>query len=295
MVVLFLVAQFVGLYIVNSYIDYGASQTTGTFTASALPDFAGQPVERPDIEPAFAPVYIGVAVLVGTLLLFVIIKWVPKVWKFWFFLAITTCLHVAFFAFLKNSTIAFVLAVVFAGLKVWKPSTVVHNFTELLLYGGMVSVFFTILNIKAMIIILVLISVYDAYAVWKSKHMVTLAKFQTEQRAVAGLMIPYGKLTSAKINVKPSKLIVPKPGQSKGRPIAILGGGDIAFPLLTAAAVLKTYALTGQGWLALIIPPCAAISLLLLLVASKKGKFYPAMPFISAGCFVGLFIVWLSA
>ena len=38
---------------------------------------------------------------------------------------------------------------------------------------------------------------------------------------------------------------------------------------------------------ALLIPLSAAIGLAALFAISKKGKFYPAMPFVSAGCFVG--------
>jgi hypothetical protein len=34
------------------------------------------------------------------------------------------------------------------------------------------------------------------------------------------------------------------------------------------------------------------LALLLLFVKAGKDKFYPAMPFISAGCFAGLGIVW---
>ncbi len=36
----------------------------------------------------------------------------------------------------------------------------------------------------------------------------------------------------------------------------------------------------------------AAIALLLLFVKATKDKFYPAMPFISAGCFAGLAVIW---
>jgi len=37
----------------------------------------------------------------------------------------------------------------------------------------------------------------------------------------------------------------------------------------------------------LIVVLFATISLLLLFVFAKKGKFYPAMPFLTAGCIAG--------
>ena len=71
--------------------------------------------------------------------------------------------------------------------------------------------------------------------------------------------------------------------------IAMLGGGDIGFPLIFAGVVLKELGV----WQSLIIPVFACLGLASLLWFSKEKKFYPAMPFISAGCFVGLGVVYL--
>ena len=71
---------------------------------------------------------------------------------------------------------------------------------------------------------------------------------------------------------------------------AILGGGDIAFPLLFSGVILKT---TANYLNPLIITIFAAIALLLLLMKGEKDKFYPAMPFLSLGCFIGYAVVLL--
>jgi ABC-type transport system involved in cytochrome c biogenesis permease subunit len=78
---------------------------------------------------------------------------------------------------------------------------------------------------------------------------------------------------------------------------AILGGGDIAFPLIFSSAVLE-YLIIKEGLSkimafsqSLIITVFVAISLTLLFTKSEKGKFYPAMPFLSMGCFVGLGVI----
>ena len=44
---------------------------------------------------------------------------------------------------------------------------------------------------------------------------------------------------------------------------------------------------------ALVIPACAAIALFLLLYFGKKDRFYPAMPFITAGCLAGYGLTFL--
>lgn len=294
-VALFLLAQYTGLFIVNAYVDYDASRVTGTFTASNLPSIAGEPIERPQIEESWSPLFLIVGVFVGTALVFVIM-WLrkPVVWRVWFFLASVICLYIAAFAFTKSwpkgEWLAFGFALVLSAWKFWKPNVIVQNLAEVLLYGGLVAVFFSIVNIGTMSVLLVLISLYDAYAVWQSKHMVAMAQFQTKAGVFAGLMIPYGKTGTSMAKTKSLT-----PGKKSEHKVAILGGGDIAFPLLFSSAVLKAYALSGQGWLALLIPPFVAIALLLLMYFGKKDRFYPAMPFLSAGCFVGLFIVWLLA
>ena len=69
----------------------------------------------------------------------------------------------------------------------------------------------------------------------------------------------------------------------------MLGGGDIGFPLIFAGVLLKDMGL----WQALIIPFFAAAGLSYLLFFSDEKKFYPAMPFIGAACFVGLGLIYL--
>ena len=66
------------------------------------------------------------------------------------------------------------------------------------------------------------------------------------------------------------------------RGAAILGGGDIGFPLLFAGVAMKVF-----GFKALIVSGFATLSLLFLFWMSEKKKFYPAMPFLTAGCFLG--------
>ena len=44
---------------------------------------------------------------------------------------------------------------------------------------------------------------------------------------------------------------------------------------------------------ALIIPVFASAALSYLLIKGQQNKFYPAMPVLSLGCFIGYFVVWL--
>ena len=165
-----------------------------------------------------------------------------------------------------NQGLALLASLIIAIFKVIKQNIVIHNLSELFIYGGLAAIFSQSLSIFSVSILLILISIYDMIAVWKTKHMIKLAKFQTRLKLFAGLLIPYKYKKETKT--------------------AILGGGDIGFPLLFAAAVLKSY-----GIKSLIIPLVTASFLLMLFIYGKKNKFYPAMPFLSIGCFLGYFLV----
>jgi len=109
-----------------------------------------------------------------------------NIWKMWFFIGVLIALIVAFHGLFKNQILAIVLALGFAIWKVFRPNIWVHNGTELFIYGGLEAIFVNILNVFGAFMLLLLISVYDIIAVWKSKHMVKLAKLQTKSKVFAG-------------------------------------------------------------------------------------------------------------
>ena len=250
LVSLFLLAQLIGLYIVNNYP-----------TGRELP----YNIERPDFEPKTSFIPIFITITIASIIALLLVRFnAQSLWKIWFLLAVVFTLLIAFSVFMPE-TIALLVAVVLSVFKIFKRNLFIHNFTELFIYGGLAAIFVPILSILSISILLILISLYDIYAVWKSKHMVKLAKFQAKMKLFAGIFIPYEKKT------------------------AILGGGDIGFPLLFAGVILDKIGLLSS----IIVILFSTLALLLLLIYSKKGRFYPAMPFISAGCFLGYLVVLL--
>ena len=289
LVLVFLAAQLMGLSILDSYIDHEALAETGNLTYSNLP--IG--IERPEVSEGSSFIYILLAILIGTALLLLLIKFKKmNLWKIWFLLAVIVCLTIAFSAFI-GQVAALVLAIILAVSKIYKPNVFIHNITEIFIYGGLAEIFVPIMNLFAAIMLLILISLYDMYAVWKSKHMVKLANFQTSSKVFAGLAIPY------KLPKKEEKIILKKEDKKiakKGIKTAILGGGDIGFPLMFAGVVMKGLLIANVALPFLkimIIPLITSIALLILLIKSEKDKFYPAMPFLTAGCLAGYGILLL--
>lgn len=300
LLLLFFAAQLLGLVIISQYIDVSASAASGETVLYDDQYF----IEPPQVqEESLSFIWIILLVLAGTGIVLLLIRFRRKrIWKSWFLLSVVITLSMAFFPFIESFIESFIPGIVdhalnitlliALGLAIWKvfkPNFYIHNITELFIYGGLASLLVPIINLFSAFLLLILISFYDIYAVRQSKHMVKMAEFQTEAKVFAGLFIPYSSEKGK------TKLVVPKPSKGKAeKPLkgttAVLGGGDIAFPLLFTGALLK---MTGSYYDALIVVVATTIALGWLLFASQKGKFYPAMPAIAAGCFVGYGITYL--
>jgi presenilin-like A22 family membrane protease len=340
LVTIFLFAQLIGIGILTQYIDIDTTAKTGQTTLNndmyGLTGITPPPVENESLSF----IWVSVIVVLGTLIVLLIIKFRKKnIWKLWFSLGVMLTLIMAFVPFVTkfiNSFLPRIAAysiwiVLFAALvltyvKVFRKNLLVHNFTELFIYGGLASIIAPVLNLVSATILLLIISAYDIYAVWFSKHMIGMAEFQTEDKVFAGLLVQYKredkevkkdyKLSNEKEKEyktmqspqKTDTSRIRKPDNPKYRydnqpkdikttneyentpQNAILGGGDIAFPLFFTGAVMKA---TGSAFLPIIITTTTTIALFMLYYFGKKDRYYPAMPFLSAGCFVGAGIVWL--
>ncbi len=250
---LFFLTQFVGLAVTSHYLS--------------TPDLPLN-IERPELEEGATTISLFVLILVVTILaiLLINVKFF-RLWKVWFLASVFLTLTISFFAFIRDQAIAIVLAIIFSIWKVLKPNVIVHNLTELFIYGALAAIFAPLLNIVSVIILLFVISIYDYIAVRKTKHMIKLAKAQNKAKVFAGLMIPYKKR------------------------MAILGGGDIGFPLLFAGVVMKDFGFTLLNPLTYVIPLCVTIALGILFIKGDPKKFYPAMPYLTVGCLVGYGLV----
>ncbi len=263
---LFLISQIIGLFVINNYIDKEKTVETGETEWRNLPALGNVQIERPELEEetSYIPLIIGILIATGFILLIIKLK-VLKLWRIWFFFGVFFTLLIAFGSFL-HAYIAAAIAIILAILKIFKPNVITQNISELFIYGGLASIFVPVLGLLSISILLILISIYDMIAVWKTKHMVKLAKVQAKAKLFAGLLVPYSKNKTA-----------------------ILGGGDIGFPLLFLGVILKNNDLITAFIAALIV----SLSLALLFIFGKKNKFYPAMPYLTAGCFASYLIISL--
>jgi len=306
---MFIVAQIIGLIVIHSYL--GTTVVVGNETANIIP----YGMEPPEIDAAPGLGSIIMSFIIAIVLIFFLMKFRAATFlRIWFFIVVTVAVGVVLNLILikinpalgiKNvglgfinptyaELISFALALPFSYSKVFRRNILLHNFSELLIYPGISVVFVPILNIWTVAVLLILISIYDIYAVWHAGFMQKMAKYQIKElKFFAGFFVPYvkkedriklEKMKSQKLTLKNKKAL-------KGIKVnlAILGGGDVVFPIITSGVVLLAWGLIP----ALMVTLGATIALSLLFYLSEKGKFYPAMPFITAGIFAGMVVGWL--
>lgn len=256
---MFLITQFIGMYVVSHYLQTGNELPYGMKPP--------EPEKESDFYTSFLPSII-IAFIIAITILFLLIKFNAEVvLKIWFFLVVVIALGITFSSFIpgvKNGAIfVLILTIPLAFIKIFKRNFIVHNLTELFIYPGIASVFVPILNIWTVIILLILISGYDMWAVWRSGIMQKMAKYQINKLKVfSGFFVPY---FSKRIRgqMKKSKL------KKKVRVnLAILGGGDIIFPIIAAGVTLKTLGI----WPAVLVIFGAALGLSYLFFSAEKKE-----------------------
>lgn len=141
--------------------------------------------------------------------------------------------------------------------------TILWSITNVLVVCAMITAGLRVGNIipwQFALGIAVIIGCYDAWAVWKSRHMVSLAKGFLKARFFPGVWI-------------------------KGRRDAILGGGDLfmlAFVPAALSQVSMKLAATAAGGL--------AAGLVYIFLFSNPKKFYPAIPYMLFGGVLSVFV-----
>jgi len=299
---MFLITQLIGLSIVNFYNNH----------QDKIP-YDMQPSEEIPTQSITQGIIYIIIMFTITIIIFIALTKIKAeiILRIWFFLVVSLGLGITLTAILyklninqSTSLIALSIAAILSFFKIYKKNLIVHNITELLIYPGVATIFVLFLfmlfktqTILGIIILLLVISLYDIWAVWHSEFMQKMANYQINNlKFFTGFFIPYAdKKTKLKIKTLKQKYTTEKELQKNFKKsklkinLAILGGGDVIFPLITAGIFLKTYSIVP----ALIITTFSTISLLVLFILARKGKFYPAMPFLTIGIYLGMILSWL--
>lgn len=295
---MFLITQFIGLYVANYYSSEKVD-SNGIIHEIDSPDLP-YGMDASNQGQGYTEMFISLlfAFVIAISLIFLLTKYNSAfIMKLWFFIVVIIALGISFSSLIPenikySSYAVLLLVIILAYFKTYKRNMLVHNLTELFIYPGIAAVFIPILNIYTIVILLILISIYDIWAVWHSGIMQKMAKFQIDKVGIfSGFFVPYAS-KGVKAKIKKMKQTLSKSQLKKKKVkvnVAILGGGDVVFPIITAGVVLKTIGLIP----AIFVIISGFIGLGYLLIFSQKKQFYPAMPFITIGLFLGIILGYL--
>jgi len=250
-----------------------------------LPEFA---IAAPVSESIFGFL---IAFLIATGFLIVLIKFVKGGWLFKIMLASLIFLgsEMVFSTFLPQ-WIGITLALIVVGLRFLWPTIVFQNFSMTMAVAGIGASIGLLLPVEAVIVILVLLSIYDYIAVFKTGHMVKLFKSLFSRHVPLSLVVP-GNLKDFKLNVDDAFI---GPGQGSVRRYMMLGTGDIAFPIIFAVSATRQSLFAGVS--VLFGAFFGIVAVYLILLKCKKGAI-PALPRIAActlaAFFLSKLVVWL--
>ncbi len=177
------------------------------------------------------------------------------------------------------------LAIIITIIMIKHPEWYVINAAGILVTMGIALIFGMSFSLIPIILLLSLFAIYDAIAVYMSKHMVYLADSAIENKLPAMFVIP------AKENYSFKKASRKKVVKEKGeREAYYMGYGDVLIPGILVIAAERNFGIVG-GIFTLI----GALAAMILLIAMvNSGKPQPGLPYLNAGALAGLLVYLLS-
>lgn len=171
--------------------------------------------------------------------------------------------------------LVFVTPVVFLYFLLFRPNWIVVNIAGVLVSAGLASIWGLELGIYAAVVLMIVFAVYDYIAVYKTKHMLTIARASTDSRMPLFFIIPERR----DFNI--NNINIDVPGEERGA--ILIGYGDIAIPNIM---VISSYIYSGLTIEYLLLPLIGGIISLFVLFRTVK-KPAPGLPFINTGVLIG--------
>ena len=274
----------IGLFVI---VDLLAFLVAGPFEAAGAVAF-----ENPS-DP-FNLAYFFVILIVFTSIILLIIKLRKKQAIRIIFLGATTVLSVYVIypilsIFLADSLVSLGLSITAAAILlialVKKPEWYVTNAIALLTGVGAIAMIGISLDISIVIVLLIAMAAYDAFSVYKTKHMIDLADNVIDLKLPIMFVIPKKRDYSL---LKESKSLKQKLKNGEERKAYFLGVGDVVFPGILAVAAFHN--LANGLIIALSVLAGTLLGFIALMTYVVKGKPQAGLPFLCSGAILGYIV-----
>ena len=150
-----------------------------------------------------------------------------------------------------------------------------HNLVLILTLPGIAAVLGASITPYAAVILLIFMSVYDYIAVYKTEHMVKMAKAMIAGRAIFAMIYPE-HWHGFKVHLNKAH-----PGEG----FMMLGTGDFVFPIIMATSAFSISAVA--AWTVLIISLLGLLLMHLIFSLQKVRRPMPALPPLAAFAILG--------
>jgi len=220
--------------------------------------------------------------IIATAILLIILKYFKRPWiiKGLFYLAIFEGLLIFTIAYFGAPNFLLVLIIILLLWLIYK-NVLIHDAIIIMSTSAIAVIFGLNIYPSTAVIILILLAVYDFWAVYKTKHMVRMFRGLAEAKVHLALIIPqtFQGLFQKIKNVSPTTEFM------------FLGTGDIVIPAILVVSALKISALssliTGLGAI------LGFILLYAIFVTQEKREPMPGLPPIILGTLLGYLISFL--
>lgn len=189
------------------------------------------------------------------------------------------------------ATLLGIVAAAVVILLLWyHPEWYIINIAGVLISAGCAAIFGISLSIIPVLVLLILLLIYDAISVHRTKHMLTLADGVLRQKMPIMFIVPKSlgySYRSAGFSLSDKK---------EQRGAYMIGMGDMIMPAILVVSA-QVYA-GGAGVLAVagvVLPALGALiggiaGLCLLMIPVNTGKPQPGLPYINGGAIIGFLI-----
>lgn len=153
------------------------------------------------------------------------------------------------------------------------------------LVAGVSALWGLIIGVWASVGFLAVFAVYDYIAVYRTKHMVSLAKVAMDDKLPLLFVFPGEK------GVRMKDLKLSQSGQKGDKKVLLLGFGDMVFP----AIMVVSSAIYGRADILpfMLFPLIGAVIGMIFLLFTRVDKPAPGLPMINAGAISGFILVFL--
>lgn len=187
--------------------------------------------------------------------------------------------------YLQYYIIVFAAPAIMVLLMIFKNEWYVVDAAGFFLVSGVSSIWGLIIGVWASVAFLIVFAIYDYIAVYKTKHMVSLARVAVNERLPLLFVFPGEK------GVKLKDINLGEGGGKGDRKVLLLGFGDMVFPSI----MVVSSAIYGKADFLpfFLFPLIGAIAGMSVLLFTKVARPAPGLPMINSGAVAGFLLAFL--